>query len=155
METADRPDDLIGRIRRLRGVSWEWRPEAPVESGQREAGVIAQDVQAVFPDLVKTGPDGYLRVDYGGLAAKLAEAVVGLSHRLELAEARGATEHELSDADAKQDLDPVEPALARLRSGEELERAEFTALVGALVEAVKELDSRLAALERDAGSDPK
>lgn len=149
MEAADRSGDPVGPIRRLRGVSWEWRAEAPIEGGRRrEAGVIAQDVQQVFPDLVKTGPDGYLRVDYRGLAAKIAEAVVSLRRRLERIEAGGVAAHELSDVDAKRDLDPVEPALARLRSGEELERADYTALVGALVEAVKALDSRLAALER-------
>ena len=129
-------------------MSWEWRAGAPVEARGREAGVIAQDVQAVFPELVKMAPDGYLRVRYGGLAAKLAEAVVELADRLERLEDRASTESRLSDADAKRELDPVEGALARLRSGDRLERADYTSLVGALVEAVKELDARVAALER-------
>jgi hypothetical protein len=152
MEAADRPGDILDRIRRLRGVSWEWRDEAPVEARGREAGVIAQEVQAVFPELVKTAPDGYLSVRYGGLAAKLAEAVVELAGRLERLEDRASTEPGLSDADAKRELGPVEGALARLRSEDRLERADYTALVGALVEAVKEMDARMAALER-AGTD--
>ncbi len=150
MDTADRSGEALGRILRLRGVSWEWREDAPLEAQGREAGVIAQEVQAVFPELVETGPDGYLRVRYGGLAAKLREAVVELSDRLERIEARTASQPRLSDAGSKRELDPVESALARLRSGDELERTDQTALVGALVEAVKELDARLADLERSA-----
>jgi Chaperone of endosialidase len=151
--------DLLGRIRRLRGVSWEWREQAPVERRGREAGVIAQEVQAVFPELVKTGPDGYLRVRYRGLAEKLAEAVIELAERLDGLEGRALAGRDaggrakLSDARAKRELEPVESALARLRSGAELGRVDYTALVGALVEAVKELDGRLASLERGARAD--
>jgi hypothetical protein len=148
MQAADGSGDTLDRIRRLRGVSWEWREEAPVQAPGRQAGVIAQEVQAVFPELVETAPNGYLKVRYGGLTAKLAEAMAELSDRLERLEADAGSEPKLSDADAKRDLDPVESALARLRSGDELATADHTALVGALVEAVKELDTRLAALER-------
>jgi endosialidase-like protein len=154
MEAADRSGDALGRIRRLRGVSWEWRKGAPVEARGREAGVIAQEVQAVFPELVKTGSNGYLRVDYGGLAAKLAEGVVELTDRLNRLEDRAAARPRLSDADAKRELDPVENALARLRSGGKLDRAENTALVGALVEAIKELDARLTSLEKGEAAEP-
>ena len=147
MESPDRSGGTVGRIRRLRGVSWEWREEAPVEAHGREAGVIAQEVQAVFPDLVKTAPNGYLMVDYGGLAMKLAEAVVELADRIDELVADDVAEPELSDADAKRGVGPVENALARLRSGEDLGRADRTALVGALVEAVKTLDARVVALE--------
>lgn len=151
MEARDRAPGALAGIRRLRGVSWEWREEAPVEADGREAGVIAQEVEAVFPELVEAGQDGYLRVHYKGLAAKLAEAVVELASRLERLEGRSLADPRVSDADAKRQLGPVDSALARLRSGEELGRADYTALVGALVEATKELDSRLASLERRAG----
>jgi hypothetical protein len=152
MGAANRSGETLAGIRRLRGVSWEWRQEAAVDGEGREAGVIAQDVQAVFPELVTTGADGYLRVDYGGLAARLAEALLELADRVEQVEANEAARHELSDADAKRDLDPVESALTRLRAGEQLESGDRTALVGALVEAVKELDTRLRAVEAAAGS---
>jgi hypothetical protein len=150
---ADRSGDAVDRIRRLRGVSWEWREEAPVEARGREAGVIAQEVQVVFPELVKTGSNGYLMVDYGGLAAKLAEGVLELTDRLDRLEDRAAARPKLSDADAKRELDPVENALARLRSGGKLDRADNTALMGALVEAIKELDARLTSLEKGEASE--
>jgi hypothetical protein len=39
-------------------------------SDQVYVGVIAQEVLAVRPDAVVRGPDGYLRVDYGRIAAR-------------------------------------------------------------------------------------
>lgn len=52
---------------------WEWN-----ELGQQIApndpteGVIAQELAEVHPDLVHSGQDGYLRVDYAGLQERLA-----------------------------------------------------------------------------------
>lgn len=146
MNTPDGADEAASkRVGRLRGVSWEWREGAPIDSQGREAGVIAQEVQAVFPELVEPGPHGYLTVDYRGLAEKIGAAVIELGDRVDQLESH---ESRLSDADAKRSLDPVDGALARLSAGEGLERADYTALVGALVEVVKELDARIRALER-------
>jgi hypothetical protein len=147
VQAAEGSRGAVDRIRRLRGVSWEWREEAPYDSREREAGVIAQDVQEVFPELVTRGADGYLRVNYTGLAGKLGEAVGELAGRVELLGA-GSAATKLSDAEAKEEIDPVEQALAKLRSQGKLDRAETTALVGALVEAVKELDARVTSLEK-------
>ena len=43
-----------------------------------QMGVIAQDVQAVFPQLVRTDTDGQLSVNYSGVVAPLIEAVKDL-----------------------------------------------------------------------------
>jgi hypothetical protein len=64
------------------GVGWEWREGAPVKDEGREAGVIAQEVQAAFPELVERAENGYLMVDYGGLAERLAEAATELDRRI-------------------------------------------------------------------------
>lgn len=44
-------------------ATWEWKHRP----GERQMGVIAQDLEKVRPDLVITGPDGYRMVDYGKL----------------------------------------------------------------------------------------
>ena len=76
-------------VRALRGVSWRWRDEAPPEAKRQPGvGVIAQDVEAVFPELVMTGPDGVKRVDYLGLIGPLIEAVKELDARLRVLEER-------------------------------------------------------------------
>jgi trimeric autotransporter adhesin len=76
------------KIRQLRGVTWEWREEAPAQAKQQPGmGVIAQDVERVFPQLVETDEQGYKRVDYDGLIAPLIEAVKELDDRLRAVEA--------------------------------------------------------------------
>ena len=51
-------------------------------------GVVAQDVEKVFPELVTTGRDGYKRVNYVGLIGPLIEAVKELDERLSRIEAK-------------------------------------------------------------------
>jgi hypothetical protein len=56
----------------LRGVMFRWNA-APDE--REDAGVIAQEVEAVLPQLVQTGPDGFKGVNYNGLIGVLIEAL--------------------------------------------------------------------------------
>lgn len=90
-------ESVTERLRRIRGVTWRWRDDAPAAAKAQPAmGVIAQEVEAVFPELVSTGPDGYKRVAYTGLIAPLIEAVKELDERVRALEAREAAR----DADA-------------------------------------------------------
>lgn len=76
-DVADVPEALE-RLSQVRGVSFRWR-EAVVPPGQevdQAIGVVAQEVGAVFPELVSTmGNEEHLTVDYSGLTAVLVEAV--------------------------------------------------------------------------------
>lgn len=49
---------------------WLWNDVAKAMrlDGHRTVGVLAQEAQAVHPQAVSTGSDGYLRVDYGLLS---------------------------------------------------------------------------------------
>lgn len=49
--------------------------------GRECVGVIAQEVQAVLPEVVMETPDG-LSVDYGNLAAPMLEAIKELAARV-------------------------------------------------------------------------
>ena len=70
---------VLDKVEKLRGVSFDWNStyEAMGRStGHREIGVIAQEVEAQFPELVTTwGDQNYRAVDYGRLTAVLIEAV--------------------------------------------------------------------------------
>ncbi len=67
-------DKALERIGALRGVSFEWTD--PVESTPgRQFGVIAQEVEPVFPELVSTDNEGIKSVDYTKLTAVLIEAL--------------------------------------------------------------------------------
>ena len=81
-----RPSALIAR---LRGVTWRWRDDAPRDAkGQPGLGVIAQDVERVFPELVSTDFRGRKSVHYYGLIGPLIEAVKELDARVRALEAR-------------------------------------------------------------------
>ena len=86
--------DLLARLHRLHGVTWEWRDDEAVRArglapGTTAAGVIAQDVEGAFPELVATDGEGYKSVDYNGLIAVLIEAVKTLDVRVQALESSG------------------------------------------------------------------
>jgi hypothetical protein len=97
-ENVEQLSGVLDRLARVRGVAFDWneRYEALGRStGHREIGVIAQEVEAVFPELVTTwGDEDYRAVDYGRLTGVLIEAVrelraenEDLSRRVEALEA--------------------------------------------------------------------
>lgn len=57
------------------------------DAAVREYGLMAQDVEEVFPELVTTGEDGFKTMNYIGLIAPLVESVKDLSARIEALEA--------------------------------------------------------------------
>ena len=79
----------VTRIRNLRGVRWRWRDDVPPDvRANPQIGVIAQDVEAEFPELVSFDQRGFKTVHYEGLIAPLIEAVKELDSRLAAVEAR-------------------------------------------------------------------
>ena len=71
-------ENVLQEIVQLKGVKFSWRseefPEINFEKGT-QIGLIAQDVEKIFPQLVKTNSDGYKAVAYDKLSAVLVEAV--------------------------------------------------------------------------------
>jgi hypothetical protein len=67
----------LEKILQLTGVSYDWAihdyPEKNF-SPDHQIGVIAQNVKAVFPELVLKDKDGFFSVNYPGLIAPLIEA---------------------------------------------------------------------------------
>ena len=66
-------ENPLDKITRVRGVSFHWKDEK--KGTDREIGVIAQEVEKEFPELVSTDGEGYKSVAYGKLTAVLIEAV--------------------------------------------------------------------------------
>jgi len=82
--------DALWKVRQLRGVTYE-----RIDSGERQTGVIAQEVQAVLPEAVMTmnNDDKTLSVAYGNMVGLLIEAIKELNTKVdnqarELAELR-------------------------------------------------------------------
>ena len=62
---------LLGKENGHNIYSWDWNEDGKriADPAQPTVGVMAQELQETHPHLVQLGPDGYLRVDYSGLAA--------------------------------------------------------------------------------------
>jgi hypothetical protein len=61
----------LAALSSLKGYHYYWKSS---ENNQLQTGLIAQEVQAVFPELVNTDEDGMLSVNYIGLIPHLVEA---------------------------------------------------------------------------------
>ena len=79
--------DAVTKVEGLKGVTFKWK-----KSDAESAGVIAQDVEKVLPEVVKTvqDPDGnpYKAVNYSGITSILIEAIKDLSARIKVLEAK-------------------------------------------------------------------
>lgn len=68
------PENTLDKVKQLRGVYFNWKTEADM-GNVRQIGVIAQEVEKIFPELVITSPDGYKAVGYDRLGPILIEAI--------------------------------------------------------------------------------
>ena len=73
INTIQNPLELIEQIR---GIDFTWK-----NNGTKSMGVIAQDVEKVFPELVH-GEEGSKAVQYSGLIGALVESVKELSAKV-------------------------------------------------------------------------
>ena len=70
----------------MRGVSYTWRREEFTQKNfpaGEHIGVIAQEVEAILPELVSTDAQGYKSVRYANMVAVLIEAVKEQQQKIE------------------------------------------------------------------------
>lgn len=63
----------LARLRLLRGYQYQWKD--PSKDQSLQTGLIAQEVEELFPELVKTDERGMKSVNYIGLVPHLIEAI--------------------------------------------------------------------------------
>ena len=74
----------LNRMLQLRGVNYEWKD--PASMGNLvglQMGLIAQEVEPVFPDWISTGRDGYKQLTIRGFEALTIEALREIETDLE------------------------------------------------------------------------
>lgn len=82
LKTDVRPlTDSTSKLLQLQGVTFNWK-----NGGHEDVGLIAQDVQKVYPQLIREDKK-YLRVDYEKLVAPLIESVREMDARIKQLEA--------------------------------------------------------------------
>ncbi len=93
----------LAKLLALHGVRFEYKSPGTIgELDGIQIGMIAQEVEKVFPEWVETAPDGYKRVTVRGLTALVVEA---------LRELRAERDHEIDQLKAT-----VEELKSELRS---------------------------------------
>jgi hypothetical protein len=71
-------ENTLDKINMLTPVTFNWKTDEFKDKGfdnSNQIGLIAQEVEKLFPELVKTGPDGYKAVDYSKLTAVLIQGM--------------------------------------------------------------------------------
>lgn len=75
-------------------------------SGER-MGLVAQEVEKIFPDWVETGPDGYKRVTVRGLEALVVEALRELQQKQDARLADELKRRDAENAELKRSVDDL------------------------------------------------
>ncbi len=95
-ETSDRRlktniqplSNALDNTLQLRGVSYNWIDK--YKSADNQIGVIAQEVEKVYPEFVHTDEDGMKSVNYSQMVAVLIEAVKDLNAKIEVLESENS-----------------------------------------------------------------
>jgi hypothetical protein len=74
-------ENSVSTVNQLRGVGFEWK-----DNGKKSYGVIAQELEAILPDLVSTDPEGIKSVNYDGIIGFLINAVKEMDSRIKTLE---------------------------------------------------------------------
>lgn len=113
-ENIQPQQDALEKVKALRGVTFEWKAD---ETNQQHLGFIAQEVEAVYPELVTTKPDGYKAVNYAVLVSALVEAVKALDAKMDvLQDENTQLKVDLANASASaQDIEQLKAEMASIR----------------------------------------
>ena len=102
-------DSVLSKLLKVNGYTYQWKDS---ENQTLQYGVIAQQLETIFPQLVINNPNGVKNVNYQGLIPILIEAlkeehqrVTGLENELGLLKAQMALgEERMKSMEAKLDL---------------------------------------------------
>jgi len=64
-------ENALEKVEQINGYTYELK----ADDSKRHAGVIAQEIETVLPEIVNTGNDGLMGIEYGNISALLIEAI--------------------------------------------------------------------------------
>ena len=68
-------ENALDKIDKIKGYTFEWNELSHKQTGKKDIGVIAQEVEEILPEIIDTRSDGYKAVDYPKLTALLIQSV--------------------------------------------------------------------------------
>jgi uncharacterized coiled-coil protein SlyX len=77
-------ENALDKINQIGGYEFDWKEKNKVEHGYEghDLGVIAQEIEAIAPELVQTRENGYKAVKYDKLVSVLIQAIKELSAKV-------------------------------------------------------------------------
>ena len=68
--------NALEKLSKLSGVTFDWIPKPGIHENEgHDIGMIAQEIEKIFPEIVQTRENGYKAVKYDRLVAVLIQAV--------------------------------------------------------------------------------
>jgi hypothetical protein len=74
-------NDSLSKITQLTGYTYHWKDKKKF-SDKKQIGLVAQEVEKLFPEAVSKGADGFLAVSYNTLLAPVIESIKDLQRQL-------------------------------------------------------------------------
>ena len=103
-KNIDPLENVLEEILKLNGYRYHWKSDSL--NAKQEIGVIAQEIEQIFPELVRERSDGYKGVNYNGLVPLLLEAIKEQQKTIQqLAEENSAIKSDLEMIKAALGLD--------------------------------------------------
>jgi hypothetical protein len=84
-------ESALDKLLQINGVYYKWKNGAKVDgkdTQKQHLGVIAQEVQSVFPEIVDESENGYLTVSMSGLISPIIESIRELKNRNDALQAK-------------------------------------------------------------------
>ena len=81
-------ENALDKVNAISGVTFEWNEKSHKTTGRKDVGVVAQEVEEVFPEIVETRTNGFKAVDYQKLTAVLIESVKELTAKVKALESK-------------------------------------------------------------------
>ena len=76
----------MNKVKLLQPVEYEWNKEKFPEENfpdEKQIGLIAQEVEKIFPEIVATNKDGYKSIDYSKISVLLLQAMKEQQNEIE------------------------------------------------------------------------
>lgn len=114
----------LSSIEKLEGVTYHWKD--PAKDQKQQLGLIAQNVEKVFPQAVNTDASGFKSVAYQNLVAPIINAIKELAARLRSVESQQSAQARHIASVAEQNDIRIQALEARAEKAEK-ENAELKA----------------------------
>jgi len=112
-------ENVMEKLDLINGVYYEWEQNDTARlllKEGRQIGVIAQEVEKVYPELVRTNDRGYKTVDYSKLTPILLEAIKEQQKQIDIYRSENDDLRSMFQA-LKEKVDQIEVSMSATRAG--------------------------------------